>query len=379
MKHFNVNLVVSRTIFRHKFTAFLLVLSGLIFVPIATATDVELIVNGSFEEPEVTSSKGWTTYFGQNYTSGIATCPLGDTTCNDGTLIPGWSVVWSHPIAPGGPWTPEPGRVELQSDTAGPIIANCTAKEGCQKAELDSHHRLGGTLDNNATLLQDLPTCPGLGYTFSYAWKGRHDVVGMSDLEVYIDGVLRTTHVKYDPQWRTEVRHFTGNPTGSTIVAFHSCGDENTLGVFLDDISVMGPDGSIPKLCDEPEDICEFGEKPKSLTLLYDGSDDSSHSQVTNEVIIAPEIVPDYPDPAHIVIYGHNKNKDALYAGTYAIGDLIVIEGPRKRIPSRLKFEIRDPLNGDALVQTVQFHTSCSQPLFAGDEFGGITVWSATY
>jgi hypothetical protein len=397
MKRFNVNLVANKATFCHKFlSAFLLVLisftfasissaadKGLILnkpalVPITTVADVELIVNGSFEEPKVTSPGGWTTYFGQNYTSGIATCPLNTTTCNDGTLIPGWSVMWSHPMAPDPDWIPEPGRIELQSDVAaGRIIGSCTACRGEQKAELDSHHRLGDTTDNNATIYQILKTCPGLAYTFKYSWKGREDVVGMSDLDVLIDDVLLTQHVQFDESWRNVTHIFTANQTGISAVAFHSCGDGNTLGVFLDSISVIGPDGSVPELCDEPYDLCDFGDKPISLTLLYDGNDDTNHHQVTDEVIVDPEVVTAYPDPAHIVIYGNNKNEDALYAGTYSIGERIIITGPRNRIPSRLKFEIRDPANGDAIVQTVQFHTSCSQPLFIGDEFGGITVLSA--
>ena len=306
MKRFNVNLVANKATFCHKFlSAFLLILisftltsiasaadKGLILskpalLPIATAADVELIVNGSFEEPKVTSLLGWTTYFGQNYTSGDATCPLGATTCNDGTLIPGWSVLWSHQINPDPNWDPEPGRIELQSDTAaGVIIANSTAYRGDQKAELDSHHRLGVTTDNNATIYQILKTCPGLAYTFKYSWKGRDDVVGMSDLDVLIDDVKLTQHVQFSPQWTPETHIFTANQTGRSAVAFHSCGDKNTLGVFLDSISVIGPDGSIPELCDEPYDLCEFGDKPISLTLLYDGNDDTHHHQVSDEVIV---------------------------------------------------------------------------------------------
>ena len=397
MTRFNVHLVANKATFCHKFvSAFLLVLSSFTLVsiataaekelnlsrsapvPIATAPDVELILNGSFEEPQVTSPSGWTTYFGQNYTSGIATCPLNTTTCNDGTLIPGWSVMWSHPLAPDPDWVPEPGRIELQSDVAaGEIIGSCTACRGEQKAELDSHHRLGDTTDNNATIYQILKTCPGLAYTFKYSWKGREDVVGMSDLDVLIEDVLLTQHVQFDVSWRHETHIFTANQTGTTAIAFHSCGDGNTLGVFLDNISVIGPDGSIPELCDEPYDLCEFGDKPISLTLLYDGNDDTLHHQTTDEVIVDPEVVTAYPDPAHIVIYGNNPNKDALYAGTWSIGEPIVFTGPHHRIPSRLRFEIRDPENNDAVVQTVQFHTSCSQPLFIGDEFGGITVLSA--
>ncbi len=378
MKRFISNIVAVKATFKHTFlSAFLAVLASFALVPIASATDVELILNGGFEYPEVTSPLGWTTYFGQNYTGG-PTCPVGSTTCNDGTLIPGWSVFWSHPVIPDVNWIPEPGRIELQSDTAASgLIAGCAARDGFQKAELDSHHRLGDTTDNNATIFQVLRTCPGMAYTFKYSWKGRDNVAGMSDLDILIDDVFLTQHVTFDATWRDEVHHFTANPTGFSIVAFHSCGDATTLGVFLDEVSVFGPEGSIPELCDEPYDICEFDDKPMSLTLLYDGNDDTNHHQVSDEVIIDPEVVTDYPDPAHIVIYGHNKNKDALYAGTYSIGDRIVISGPKNRIPPRLKFEIRDPANDDALVQTVQFHTSCSQPLWIGDEFGGITVLSA--
>ena len=373
MKRFNVNLVASKAINTLFTAAIVLFLASFTLVPFAAAADVELIVNGSFEKPVVTRHAGWMTYFGKNYTSGIATCPAGDKHCNDGTLIPGWSVLWSHPIVSDPMWIPDPGRIELQSDRGG-LIANCAAKEGFQKAELDSHHRLGNTSDNNATIYQVLETCPGLEYTFKYSWKGREDVAGMSDLDVLIDDVLLTQHVTFNPDWATETHYFTANPQGLSIVAFHSCGDGTTLGIFLDDISVIGPD---PEFCDELYDICEFDEKPISLTLLYDGNDDTNHHQVSDEVIIDPPVVTNYPDPAHIVIFGNNKNKDALYAGTYAIGDRIVITGPRNRIPSRLKFEIRDPADEDAIVQTVQFHTSCSQPLFTGDEFGGITVLSA--
>ena len=377
MKRFIINLVASKAINTSIFTsAIVLFLACFTLVPFATAADVELIENGSFEEPEVTSLKGWTTYFGQNYTSGITTCLVGSLTCNDGALIPGWSVVWSHPIIPDPDWVPEPGRLELQTDFYG-VIANCDAKDGLQKAELDSHHRLGGTKDNNATIYQVMDTCPGLLYTFKYSWKGRDDVTGMSDLDILIDDVFLTKHVTYKPGWTDETHQFTANPLGKTIVAFHSCGDGSTLGVFLDDISLVGQDGSDPELCDQPAD-CEFGDKPISLTVRYDGDDDTSHNQVTDEVIINPEVMTSpYPDPAYIMIYGNNKNKGALYKGTYAIGDDIVITGPRNRIPSRLKFEIRDPAAPYAIAQTVQFHTSCSQPLSTGDDFGGIIVLSA--
>ena len=376
MKRFTTTVVTTKVTLRRTFlTALMLALSTF-----SIATADELVANGSFEYPELTGPAAWMTFFGQNY-SGGPTCPPGSLTCNDGTLILGWDVVWSHPLASDPlPWTPTPGRIELQSDLF-PIIANCPAKDGNQKAELDSHHRVGAdTLgDNNVTIFQSMKTCPGLPYTFTYSWKGRLATpLNNSDLDVLIDDVIIRDHNNFGLSWSNETYHFTANQTGDTIMGFHSCGDGTTLGVFVDAVGIEGVRGDDPELCDDPVNICEFNDKPLSLTLLYDGNDDTMHNQHSSEVIIEPLTVANYPDTAYIKIFGQNKNKPHLYAGTYRIGELITIEGPRKRIPSRLMFEIYSLQDLDTPVQTVQFHTSCSQPLAAGDEFGGITVWSAT-
>jgi len=392
MKRFNATIVAMKAT---SISAVLLIISSFIIVPIATAADVELIVNGSFEEPIVPGPASWMTYFGQNYTGG-PDCPPGSLTCNDGDLVPGWSAIWTDTL---GFNIPEPGRIELQSDRFLPYIANCPAKVGFQKAELDSHHRLGSQ-DNNVTIYQFPKTCPGLRYTFTYSWKGRQNIFHQSDLDVLIDDVVLNEHRAFGLSWSNELYYFTANKTYETALAFKSCGDGNTLGVFIDAVSIIGPDGSNPEECDEPEDLCDCHrwhsgtqsgrdtgkikchnpcEKPKVLTLLYDGNDDTDHHQNGNEVIIDPLVVETYPSPAYIVIYGQNKNKPALFAGTYDIGQLITISGPKERIPSRLKFEIYAMDDLSTPVQTVQFHSSCSQPLYMSDEFGGITIWSAEF
>jgi hypothetical protein len=72
IKHFNVNLAARKAINTSLYTsAIVLFLASFTLVPFAAVTDVELIENGSIEESEVTSLSGWTTYFGQNYTSGL--------------------------------------------------------------------------------------------------------------------------------------------------------------------------------------------------------------------------------------------------------------------------------------------------------------------
>jgi hypothetical protein len=380
MSRFNVKLVVRKAINTSFFTiAITLFISGFSLTPAALAA--ELVINGDFENPVVNSPKFWTTYFGQNYTAGIATCPLGDTTCNDGTLIPGWSVVWTDSMHafPDTPSNWLPGRIELQRDPPDPkdAIAHCPAKKGCQKAELDSHHRLGGLLDDNVTIYQKVKVCPKTPYILTFSWKARLNVLGNSDMELMINGTELTAYTDYHDSWTDVVYPFVSSEKSFTELGFHSCGDGNTLGVFLDEVSLTGPDGSEEEPCPDP-DICNYA-KPRILTLLYDADVNGrdQHDQVSNEVIVKPAGVPVFPDPAYIKVFGQNKNKGALFTGTYSIGDLIEIEGPRRRIPSRLKFEIWSMEGGGELVQTVQFHTSCSQPLSIGDEFGAIVVWSA--
>ena len=52
--------------------------------------------------------------------------------------------------------------------------------------------------------------------------------------------------------------------------------------------------------------------------------------------------------------------------------------GPSKLISSSYWFYIYTS-QGGTLLQRVNFHTSCSQPLNVGDEFGAITVLGGTY
>lgn len=380
MKRFNFNLVTHKRVITTSVftTAIVLFLSGFALAPGALAA--ELVVNGGFEEPVVTSPMGWTTYFGENYTLGIATCPVGDTTCNDGTLMPGWDVVWSDTMHafPDYPIMWMPGRLELQRDPPDPddAIANCPAKEGFQKAELDSHHRLGNP-DNNVTIFQSIEICPRTPHVFTFSWKGRLDVVGNSDLDVLIDDVVLSEYRTFSTSWSDETYLFVSGDDDFMTIGFHSCGDGNTLGVFLDAISLIGPDGSEEEPCPD-SDLCADG-KPRVLTLLYDGdvNGEDQHNQVSDEVIVEPAVVANFPSEAYIKVFGQNKNKPALFSGIFKIGEFIEISGPRNRIPPRLRFEIWSMEEPVELVQTVQFHTSCSQPLFIGDEFGAIVVWSA--
>ena len=64
-------------------------------------------------------------------------------------------------------------------------------------------------------------------------------------------------------------------------------------------------------------------------------------------------------------------------SGTVVIGQSFEVTGEatgKKWIPPKLIIEITDPATGE-MVQSVEFHTSCSQPLNVGDQYGGIAVF----
>jgi len=378
MRHFTTFGVAGMAVHRRLLLpVFLLVSSTFIYSTAAFAA--ELVINGGFEEPVVSNDdhpKGWTTFYGQN---GEGECEAnGEPECNDGILVPSWDVFWTDLLID--QQELKPGRLEIQNNT---VIGVPNAKSGEQKAELDTHHRMESD-DNNATIFQALPTCPRSAYTLTYAWTSRTTIEHDNDIRIVVDDYVVSIHTM-NTGWEEEEFNFVSNDFYETALAFASIGDSTTKGGFVDDISVSGKSSINIADCDydDPSPICDAG-KPKILTLLYDGNEYSQHNQVSNEVIITKppldadgETMP-FPNPALIRVYGHKKKSpELLNSFTLAWGETFDVSGPRNRIPPRLRFEIIDPKT-DEIFQTVQFHTSCSQPLEALDEFGGITVWGAT-
>lgn len=375
MKRVNSNSIAVKAVRIVSLTpALLAILSAFILVSAASAA--ELVVNGGFEEPVVpvaeSSGFGWATYYAENF-DGPADCPVKSPNCNDGTLIPGWSVFWTDDILIDQQFNP--GRLEIQSgyiwsETLGKYDVDPAYNGSLQKAELDSHHRLNSD-NNNVTISQLLPTCPLMAYTLNYAWKSRTEIPGDNDVRVVIDGERVRMHAQ-NMAWEEEIVHFLSGDADGTLLTFLSVGKRTTTGMYLDEVSVIGPDGRDAANCSL---VCD--NKPMEITLRYDGDDISNHHQAGNEVIIEPEIVPSFPANARIKVFGHQKKKsEALGEFEVKMGGFFSVKGSKRRIPARLTFEIY-PAEGGDLVQTVTFHSSCSQPLDAGDEFGAITVWSA--
>ena len=113
------------------------------------------------------------------------------------------------------------------------------------------------------------------------------------------------------------------------------------------------------------------------IELLYDADTNGLdvHDQDAESVFI--ETYGPLPDVAKIKVFDHKRERNELFSGTVAIGKTFEVTGDalgRRWIPPKLIVEITDPDSG-MMVQSIEFHTSCSQPLHVGDQFGGIGVY----
>jgi len=410
----------------------LVVMSSLTFTSTVQAS--ELVVNGSFEMPVLNDKtvfgpdtrafkKGWQTFYGQNFNGPCIIQCVYDAN-GDLILIPGWSILWTDTLLDP---VPTPGRVELQTNA---ITVNTftldAAKVGAQKAELDSHDRLmfdasgvriGFNPNANISLYQEFATCERAVYQLSYWWKSRTTIPGDNDVRVVIGDSVARIHMLTD-SWQQETVEFVTDDTGSTGIAFVSIGTGETHGMSLDGVSVEGPNPAIddcpppPGECEECETapivngvewvdpatcvacepwvpeysksgkkivngcgLCDTGDKPVTIELLYDGDSYTSHSQ-DDKFSIVPLTLPlgAFPPTANIVITEDDAGGAILFTGSVKIGETFSFP----RVTNAPYVRIFDPADG-SLIQSVEFHTSCSQPLERLDTFGAITIWDGTF
>ncbi|MFC1814688.1 hypothetical protein ACFL0M_01865 [Thermodesulfobacteriota bacterium] len=120
-------------------------------------------------------------------------------------------------------------------------------------------------------------------------------------------------------------------------------------------------------------DDCEG--KVIQMTLEYTGGscDASAHSQDPRKVKCKDYKELDGSEEVRIIV-SDKKGKKKFADGNVTPGQTIVVDAAnaRKRhLKSTTHVKI---LKGKKLVQRIKFHTSCSQPLNVGDQFGGVSV-----
>ncbi len=186
----------------------------------------ELIVNGGFEYPVVTHTSGWDVY-------------------PDGTSGLGWSVAWNgSPIG-----APATASLELHRGVFNPDA------EGDQHTELDSDWQGpngAGSEAASVKIWQTVTTVNGSDYEVSYTFSPRPDTIAAQNvLELWInDAMVQTTGPVaggVNNIWTTYTYTFTG--TGSDKIEFRDAGTPDTLGTFLDDVSVNCDGEGQPEVC----------------------------------------------------------------------------------------------------------------------------------
>jgi hypothetical protein len=125
--------------------------------------------------------------------------------------------------------------------------------------------------------------------------------------------------------------------------------------------------------------LCGELGKPQKLTMRYtgDGPDATSHAQDAGKV----EVTGDPQDASPVRILASSKSDPTNRKAktwcdeTVSLGDTVEIDATKagaSRLAGDTYVFVYSP--GGELLQSVRFHTSCSQPLRIGDQFGSLEL-----
>ena len=128
-------------------------------------------------------------------------------------------------------------------------------------------------------------------------------------------------------------------------------------------------------------DDCDIVGKPVTLTMMYTGDQfPTSHTQDAGKVVITG--LTGNATPVHIIATNksdpNSRKAKIWFDGTVALGETFNIDAKalgRDRLSSKTFVLVYD---GTTLLQSINFHTACSQPLSIGDQFGSaqLTVYA---
>ncbi len=172
---------------------------------------------------------------------------------------------------------------------------------------------------------------------------------------------------------------------GNTLlqsVKFHtSCSKELHLDDQFGSLILRGfiPEGQ----CEPPgggDDECDGGLKPCALGMRYTGEDctASNHGQDAGKVVCSGD--PMFTDPVYIRVGEKDNPWDfggkIFFEGTVALNGMFDIEaalGGETELKADTRVHIYTS-DGSQWLQSIKFHTSCSQPLRIGDQFGSLVL-----
>lgn len=127
----------------------------------------------------------------------------------------------------------------------------------------------------------------------------------------------------------------------------------------------------------QAEDCCSDGNKIAALTLTYTGQDCSATQHNQDPSKVTCEGNPTGEQAVHIIVNTKsNPNEgDIFYDGSAQLGvpfDVAAANAGKDEFKAETWVHVYDASGN--LLQTIRFHTSCSQPIAAGNQFGSIKI-----
>jgi hypothetical protein len=120
--------------------------------------------------------------------------------------------------------------------------------------------------------------------------------------------------------------------------------------------------------------------KPRQIEYSYTGLDCGSSNYIQDPAGVTCVGDPAGADPVRIVVTKANKPGEVYFDGIVFLGDPFVEDGagfPSGKVAPNTRIQIFDMMG--ALLQDTSFHTSCSQPLEVGDQFGAALIIGFTH
>lgn len=210
----------------------------------------------------------------------------------------------------------------------------------------------------------------GASVTFGYKVKntGSTSVDVSSILDDTLGEVLQDTPLVLSPGQSYTLSSdeiFIDKETVSAVfVSAHASGDTGVVCPAQDvvDISVEPA----------PQLSCEDG-KPSKLGITYVGGscDDSDHNQGGKSSCQGDST---HANPVRITL--NDKKGNTYLSQVIESGDTVILDSAalgKSKLDSETNVYIED---GSGIIQSINFHTSCSAPLAVGDQHGGIVITS---
>lgn len=204
------------------------------------------------------------------------------------------------------------------------------------------------------------------GDMFSFDGVKKDGKLG-SEISIFVDDVLNT-----------KIHTSCSRPIGPGQIS----GDFE----IIEGYSLRG--GRICPLGEEPPEPptgeCAKGIKPQLLTMRYAGEDCGASDNSQDPKKIACSGDPESASPVYMIACDKKKIQDMWsgkakmwFAGYVNLNETFEIDAMNEG-ESKLKAEtvvyIFADNNLDVLLQSIRFHTSCSQPLSIGDQFGSLVL-----